>query len=353
MAIDTDASAAVVPSEPVKRSATIYDIAHEAGVSAQSVSRFMRGFEQRSGTRAKIERALESLEYKPNLTARSLVTGRSHRLGALTHEINQVGPSQVLQGASAAARDAGYLLDIVALDMGNTDEITRALEMLQQHELAGVVALASTDQMRSAVAQIHVEVPVLLFSEQDEDDDAGSWLNGMPLALEHLVAFGHRRIAHIAGPSTWSAARNRLHAYEHVMSSKRLGPPLVAEGDWSAESGYRAAQQILATEAPTAIAAANDQMALGAMLALSEAGLSVPQDVSVTGLDDTPEAAFFSPPLTTVRVDFPAEGRRAVNDLLERLRAEETVDSTPHPLELVVRRSTASPRKPGPSHWTR
>lgn len=326
-----------------RRPATIYDIAHEAGVSAQSVSRFMRGFAQRSGTRAKIERALESLEYKPNLTARSLVTGRSHRLGALTHEINQVGPSQVLQGASAAARDAGYLLDIVALDMGNIDEITRALEMLQQHELAGVVALASTDQMRSAIAQVNVEVPVLLFSEQDEDDSAGSWLNGIPLAMEHLVDLGHRRIAHIAGPVTWSAARNRLHAYEHALSAHGLGPGLVVEGDWSAESGYRATRTLLEGEVPTAIAAANDQMALGAMLALAEAGLSVPGDVSVTGLDDTPEAAFFSPPLTTVRVDFRAEGRRAVNDLLTRVNAEETVDSTPFPLELIARRSSAPP----------
>lgn len=235
-------------------------------------------------------------------------------------------------------------LDIVALDMGNTDEITQAIEMLQQHELAGVVALASTDQMRSAIAQVHVDVPVLLFSEQDEDDDAGSWLNGMPLVLEHLLELGHRRIAHIAGPSTWSAARNRLHAYEHVMTAKRLGSPSVAEGDWSAESGYRAARELLRGEAPTAIAAANDQMALGAMLALTEAGLSVPGDVSVTGLDDTPEAAFFSPPLTTVRVDFRAEGRRAVNDLLQQLHADETVDITPRPLELVVRRSTAAPR---------
>lgn len=343
MAVGVGARASVALPEQAKRPATIYDIAREAGVSAQSVSRFMRGFEQRSGTRSKIERALESLEYKPNLTARSLVTGRSHRLGALTHEIDQVGPSQVLQGASAAARDAGYLLDIVALDMGNTDEITQAIEMLQQHELAGVVALASTDQMRSAIAQVHVDVPVLLFSEQDEDDDAGSWLNGMPLVLEHLLELGHRRIAHIAGPSTWSAARNRLHAYEHVMTAQRLGSPLLAEGDWSAESGYRAARELLRGEAPTAIAAANDQMALGAMLALTEAGLSVPGDVSVTGLDDTPEAAFFSPPLTTVRVDFRAEGRRAVNDLMQQLHADETVDITPRPLELVVRRSTAAP----------
>lgn len=342
MAIDI--SEQIAPA-PARRPANIYDIAREAGVSAQSVSRFMRGFEQRSGTRAKIERALEGLEYKPNLTARSLVTGRSHRLGALTHEIDQVGPSQVLQGASTAARDAGYLLDIVALDMGNIHEITRALEMLQQHELAGVVALASTDQMRAAIEQVSVDVPVLLFAEEDEEANVSTWLNGMPLVLDHLIGLGHCHIAHIAGPSTWSAARNRVHAYEHAMAAQNLGTPQIAEGDWSAESGYRATKELLRKGTPTAITAANDQMALGAMLALTEAGLSVPGDVSVTGLDDTPEAAFFSPPLTTVRVDFRAEGRRAVNDLLIKLQTEETVDTTQQPLQLIARRSSAAPRQ--------
>lgn len=327
-----------------RRTATIYDIAREAGVSHQSVSRYMRGIDQRSATRSKIERALETLEYKPNLTARSLVTGRSHRLGALTHEIDQVGPSQVLQGASAAARDAGYLLDIVALDMSDTGEITRALEILLQHDLAGVVALASTDEMRSAIAGLAVDVPVLLFSEQDEDAGPGQ-LNGIPLAMEHLIALGHRDVAHISGPLTWSAARNRRLAYERLVAERGLVSTGDVEGDWSAESGHRATRELLALGRPTAIVAANDQMALGALLALSEAGFDVPGDVSVTGLDDTPESAFFSPPLTTVRVDFRAEGRDAVNALLRSVHAPEVIDSTPEPLTLVARRSTGPARR--------
>lgn len=328
-----------------RKPATIYDIAHEAGVSHQSVSRFMRGIDQRSATRAKIERALETLEYKPNLTARSLVTGRSHRLGALTHEIDQVGPSQVLQGASSAARDAGYLLDIVALDMGNAGEIARALEVLLQHDLAGVVALASTDEMRGAITQLSLDAPVLLFSEQEEDEVAGpSDLNGVPLAMEHLLSLGHRDFAHIAGPPTWSAARNRRLAYEHLVRVEGLSSVGVVEADWSAASGYRAMRELLSRGRPTAVVAANDQMALGAMLALSEAGLDVPGDVSVTGLDDAPDAAFFSPPLTTVRVDFRARGRRAVHDLLHGIGAPEVVDDSPEPLTLIARRSTAPPR---------
>lgn len=327
-----------------RRTATIYDIAREAGVSHQSVSRFMRGIDQRSGTRAKIERALESLEYKPNLTARSLVTGQSHRLGALTHEINQVGPSQVLQGASAAAREAGYLLDIVALDMGNTDEIAQALEVLLQHDLAGIVALASTDQMRAAIAQFTLDVPVLLFAEEEEPEAAhlASGLNGIPLVMQHLANLGHRRVGHISGPMTWSAARNRRRAYEEAVRTYALESVGIAEGDWSAASGHRAARQLVAHQSPTALVAANDQMALGAMLALQEIGLNVPADVSVTGLDDTPEAAFYTPPLTTVRIDFRSEGRRAVKSVLAQAGAHESVDVAASPLTLMERRSTAT-----------
>lgn len=342
MALDAEVPLLAAPAQP-RRTATIYDIAREAGVSHQSVSRFMRGIDQRSGTRAKIERALESLEYKPNLTARSLVTGRSHRLGALTHEINQVGPSQVLQGASAAAREAGYLLDIVALDMGNTDEIAQALEVLLQHDLAGIVALASTDQMRAAIAQFTLDVPVLLFAEEEEPEDARatSSLNGIPLVMQHLVNLGHRRVGHISGPMTWSAARNRRRAYEDAVQTYGLESVGIIQGDWSAASGHRAARELLAGQTPTALIAANDQMALGAMLALQEAGLKVPTDVSVTGLDDTPEAAFYTPPLTTVRVDFRSEGRRAVNSLLAQAGADESIEVSASPLALVERRSTS------------
>lgn len=332
---------------PARKTATIYDIAREAGVSHQSVSRFMRGIDLRLGTRQKIELALEHLEYKPNLTARSLVTGKSHRIGALTHEIDQVGPSQVLQGAGAAARDAGYLLDIVALDMGDEGEIAQALEVLLQHDLAGLVALASTDQMRAAVAKFALDIPILIFAEEEKRDGANDSdrLNGIPLVMRHLLGLGHREFAHIGGPATWSAARNRRRAFEEIVAECGLSAVGRLEGDWSASSGYVAAQVLLRDHVPTAIVAANDQMALGAILALNELGLRVPEDVSVTGVDDIPESAYFGPPLTTVRTDFKSEGRRAVNALLTQSGADVRSKTVSSPLELVVRRSTAKPRR--------
>ncbi len=326
-----------------RRAGTIYDIAREAGVSHQSVSRFMRGFALRAATRTRIEAALETLEYKPNLTARSLVTGKSHRIGALTHEINQVGPATILQGASAAARDAGYLLDIVTLDVADAREIDQALELLLQHDLAGVIALSSTDHMRAAFADTSFAVPAVLAGESDEPDDrtsdTGGW-EAISLAVNHLATLGHRQFLHLSGPVAWSAARNRRRSYERAVQGAGAVSLGILEGDWSAQSAYDAITQLSADALPTAIVAANDQMALGAMHALHARELMVPEAISVTGVDNTPESAFYSPALTTVSLDFFAQGQAAVHALLQR------IDDTPPPTtnvtvaQLITRRST-------------
>ena len=137
----------------LSKPATIYDVAKLAGVSHQTVSRFIKGYQGiRPATRDKVVSALDQLGYRPNLTARSLKSGRSHRIAALTHEINQIGPSRIVQGASMAARQAGYLLDIIALDMGDPAAIQEALDLAAQLDVAGVLALASTDEMAEAFA---------------------------------------------------------------------------------------------------------------------------------------------------------------------------------------------------------
>ncbi|MBT2551759.1 substrate-binding domain-containing protein [Arthrobacter sp. ISL-5] len=168
---------------------------------------------------------------------------------------------------------------------------------------------------------------------------------GFPALIEHLASLGHQRFLHIAGPTTWSAARNRSRAYEAAIAEQGLQSEGIVFGDWSASSGYESMSRIAADLQATAVVAANDQMALGAMLALSEQGISIPGDVSVTGVDDIPEAAYFSPPLTTLRVDFAAQGRAAVQELLGQ------INRTPRPYgdvlasELITRRSTG--RAPG------
>lgn len=327
--------------------ATIYDVARAAGVSHQTVTRYLNGFEGiRPDTRERVMDALRRLDYRPNLTARSLTTGKSHRIGALTHELDQFGPSKVIQGAAAAARDAGYVLDIVTLDMRDRSSIAEALELLRLHDLAGILALASTDEMTRAFEATEFSTPVFIGAEPDEAVRASaSQLTavGFPALIAHLHALGHRDILHIAGPSTWSAARNRAQAFESALSTFGLHPAGLLHGDWSARSGYEAVKSLGTRIGATAIVAANDQMALGAMLALAEAGLRVPQDVSVTGVDDIPDAAYFLPPLTTLRVDFAGQGRAAIAQLIARVTGDAVPETTTLHSELVVRRSTGRP----------
>ena len=331
-------------TDPERRPATIYDVARVAGVSHQTVSRFLKGYPGiRPDTRERVARALESVDYRPNLTARSLTTGRSHRIGALTHEIDQVGPSKIAQGASLAAREAGYLLDIVTLDMTNHSAIDDALALVRQHDLAGVLALASTDEMTRAFERTRFRVPAFIAAEADDERGAHrSQLSsvGFPALVAHLADLGHRNFLHIAGPTNWSAARNRVRAYEEAIQRRGLSSVGVMHGDWSAQSGYEAIKSLSGDIGATAIMAANDQMALGAMLAVSELGLQIPRDVSVTGVDDIPEAGYFSPPLTTLRVDFKAQGRAAVAQLLGRITDVEPQTFPVLASELVVRSST-------------
>lgn len=330
------------PAAPAKP-ATIYDVAQVAGVSHQTVSRFLKGFEGiRPETRERVVRALDELGYRPNLTARSLKSGRSHRIGALTHDLSQVGPSRVAEGASAAAREAGYVLDLISLDVRNPRAIEESLELITQHDLAGVLALSNTDEMTRAFETTEFRVPAYIHTEADDAiTNQPSDLAGMGIAalMSHLAELGHRTLLHIAGPQNWAASRNRVRAYELGLARHGLRSAGVLVGDWSARSGYEAIASLAEIPA-TAIVAANDQTALGAMLALKERGLRVPEDVSVVGIDDIPEAAFFDPPLTTVRIDFDSRGRQTLLTLLAQIEHTEirTVDVPPP--RLIVRRSS-------------
>jgi LacI family transcriptional regulator len=332
-------AAAPAPAKP----ATIYDVAQVAGVSHQTVSRFLKGFEGiRPETREKVVRALDELGYRPNLTARSLKSGRSHRIGALTHDLSQVGPSRVAEGASAAAREAGYVLDLISLDVRNPRAIEESLELITQHDLAGVLALSNTDEMTRAFETTEFRVPAYIHTEADDaithqpSDLAGV---GIAALMSHLAELGHRTLLHIAGPRNWAASRNRVLAYELGLARHGLRSAGVLVGDWSARSGYEAVASLAEIPA-TAIVAANDQTALGAMLALKERGLRVPEDVSVVGIDDIPEAAYFDPPLTTVWIDFDSRGRQTLLTLLAQIERTDVRTVEVPPPRLIVRRSS-------------
>lgn len=323
------------------RPATIYDVAELAGVSHQTVSRLLKGFSGiRPETRQRVEQALETLDYRPNLSARTLTTGRSHRIGALTYEIDQVGPSRIVQGAAAAARRAGFVLDIVTLDAADEDGIEKSLEVVNQHDLAGVIVLASSDEMTAAFNRTVFRVPVYLSSDEDGMRGAGSGSLAAAIdeVIEHLYRNGHRRFFHVGGPSNWLAAQNRFVDYREALARRGLESAGSFFGDWSAASGFAAVEAL--PPAVTAIVSANDQMALGALLALDRRGLRVPEDMSVSGIDDIPEAEYFNPPLTTIHLDTVAQGAVALARLLEQISPGEFVIPATPPARVVLRAST-------------
>lgn len=332
--------------ESVERPATIYDVARAAGVSHQTVSRLLKGYPGiRPETRDRVDVALRELGYRPNLTARSLTTGRSHRIAALTHEITQVGPSKILEGANMAAREAGYLLDVITLDVHDPAAIRESIDLALQLDVAGVLALASTDEVTKAIKKVAFRVPIYLAVDDYKLPAASApTASGLFAVMSHLADLGHRDVVHIAGPPSWVGARNRVHEYEEAVEQLGLRSRGIIHGDWSAKSGYEAIESLPADLPATAYVAANDQTALGVILALTERGLRVPDDVSVTGVDDSAEAAYFSPPLTTLRLDFTTGGKDVVHQLLALIDGTEPPPRPPRRSELIVRRSTGPVR---------
>jgi LacI family transcriptional regulator len=325
------------PADRSTKQPTIYDVARLAGVSHQTVSRLLKGDSGiKPANRERVLQALAELDYRPNLTARSLATSRSHRVVALTQEITQVGPGKVAQGASEEARAHGYVLVIIALDVGDRANIEAAVKLVNQHDVAGILALASTDELHDAFESTTFHVPVVIPFEEDPRIDA------MAELVDHLVQFGHRNFLHLAGPAGWASARNRLRDVEQALSARGLALGGVVHGDWSPKSGYDAVRALGAHLPYTAILAANDQMAIGAILALADNGLRVPEDVSITGMDDIPEAAYLRPPLTTVRLGLEEEGRKTFRRLLTLMTGEET-ELRPTPAKVILRQSTSPP----------
>ena len=332
------------------KSATIYDVADLAGVSHQTVSRFLSGYEGiRPGTREKVERALTELNYRPNSAARLLRARRTNRIGYLADRIDQSGPSRTLVGASQAARDLGYVLDVVPIDGGDEASITVALDIITQDQVAGIVISAQTREARAALDRRALPIPIA----RDFDLYVGATTEKVNesagrIAAEHLLDLGHRRVAYVAGPSSWTASIDRASAFSDAIHAG--GGTVVAtdEGDWSARSGHAAGVRLARQAAEfTAVATANDAMAIGLLAAFAAAELRVPGDVSVIGTDDTPDAEFMSPPLTTVAMHFGFEGRFVVTSLVAQLegRPPEGMPLLPTP-EVVARASTAAPRTP-------
>lgn len=329
------------------RGANIRDVARAAGVSHQTVSRVINDHPSlREDTRRRVLEAMERLSFRPNRAARALVTSRSGILGALVSHGAEYGPAASLQAIEEAAADAGYSVDIANLERTDRSSIVAALDRLMDHAVEGLVILAPQSQSLAVIEDLSIRLPFVTVHSTGPFSDhrlSVDQLAGARLATRHLLELGHRKILHLAGPEGWVETDARVQGYREEMDAWGIAPLEAPVGDWSAESGYRVGRALVRGRAFSAVFSSNDQMALGLVHALSEAGLEVPGDVSIVGFDDIPESAHFLPPLTTVRQDFPELGRRCVAALLGLLGGAPLPTQGDVAPELIIRSSTAPP----------
>lgn len=296
-------------------SVSMLDVAKAAGVSAQTVSRVANGSgEVRPETRRKVEQAMNALGYRPNYAARALKHGRFRDVGVVLFDMTEFGNAHVLNGVVDAARDRGYATTIRTFDAGRPPTLQEAYDQMKQLPVDGVVFVLEQAVLDFDTFAPTQDLPVVLISEEptnhcptiDSDQYGGS------IALvDYLLAKGHGTVYHIAGPSSSIAAQSRLRGWRDALRQQGIAVPSTYIGDWSADSGYQAGLALAHEHDCTAVYAANDQMAYGAMVGLREAGKSVPEDVSVVGVDDSLGGVVPRLELTTMRIKFNELGRAA------------------------------------------
>ncbi|MEA4943780.1 MAG: LacI family DNA-binding transcriptional regulator [Propionicimonas sp.] len=332
------------------RPATIRDVAARAGVSKSLVSLVLRGDPHVSASRREaIQRAMDDLGYRPNLTARSLSRSRSDAVGVLLNDLRNPWFVDLLAGLATTLRSAG-LVPLMADSHTDQRIGVRSVDSLVRQGVDALVVVGTTSDPE-AVAAASQELPVVLAGTREpvlpsvdvvvNDDRAGA-----ELATGHLVELGHTRIAHLQGPGLIGSLR--AQGYQAVLREAGLSPTVFLEpGGMSEESGYAATRRVLdRPEPPTAILAFNDIAAIGALSALDDRGLRVPQDVSVVGYDNTYLARIRHLSLTSVDNGNFAVGVQAGRCLVSRLEGR-SGDGELHlvPSSLVVRGSTgAAPR---------
>lgn len=327
----------------------MHDVAALAGVSHQTVSRVLNDHTRvRPETRQRVLDAIAQLGYRRNSAARALVTRRTGTIGVVTSGSALFGPTSTLIALEHAARDAGLFVSVATVPTWRADQVSTVLEHFMSQGVDGVVVIAAHDDAVVAVQAFDEPVPIVMVGPKNLPGPLHSvavdQYAGGRLAVRHLLELGHRDVVHLAGPVDWLDARWRIEGWRDELAAAgiRAGEPI--PGDWSAQRGYDVGRELASGELPTAVFAANDQLALGLLRAFAEAGLRVPTDVSVVGFDDVDGSAHFFPPLTTVRQEFGALGRRCMELLLGAI-AGECVDSGLIAPSIMVRASSGPPRR--------
>lgn len=332
---------------------TIRQVAQEAGVSTQTVSRVLNNRpDVAAETRERVQQVINQLAYKPSAIARSLIRRRSQAIGVVIAELGQYGPMRRLLGMEQAATELGYSLHLSLVHQPEMDNGDQLLDELLAWHVDGIVwAIPEIDHSRVWLQRkaSQLPVPIVLICEQplynehavSIDNRAGGFL-----ATHHLLAQGYQHIGIITGPLNWAAAQQRQLGWQEALATYQNQQ--IFEGDWSAASGecglHHLRQQYPEMDA---VFVSNDQMALGVLQAAHQLGLRVPEDLGVIGFDNIPEAGYFYPPLTTIRQKLMDQGKIMVQRLIEMIEAKQNKTALSPAVtiilqpELVIRKSSA------------
>ncbi|MCE1173688.1 MAG: LacI family DNA-binding transcriptional regulator [Propionibacteriales bacterium] len=333
---------------PGRRVPTVTDVARRAGVSAMTVSRVINQQARvAEDTRERVLAAMRELDFRPNLMAQGLASGRSRTIGVLTEDTTLWGPSAALHGIEIAAHDRGYAVTITHLTEGGPNAVARGANLMRSRSSEGVVLVQP--RMTANAEALPAGLPPMVAIHAGLQDNypliGVDQRLGARKATEHLLGLGHRTVHHLAGPTNWYESVEREAGWRRALAEAGVEINEPIHGDWSAASGYEAAGRLLEDPDVTAVFCANDEMALGFLHAAHERGRGCPSEVSIVGFDDNPMAEFFTPGLTTIRQDFNEIGRLSVELLLDMIesgtRTAEHITLEP---TLVIRASTAPPR---------
>lgn len=338
------------------RQITISQVAKEAGVSSQTVSRVINNRQEITPeTRQHVQEVIKRLGYQPNAIARSLSQRRSHTLGVVTSGLEYYGPSHILIGVEQGANQEGLSILLNLIHQPEKEDIGSIVNALISRQVEGIIwAVPQIGNNRSWFQEVipQLTIPVVFLSTQpggdlnvvEIDNRSGAYM-----ATEHLLKKGYRKIGLITGPLTWWAASERQRGWEDALTIAGIpfSESQIVEGNWSAESGEQGLHALLAKFPDVqAVFASNDQMALGLMRAARSLGKRIPEDLAVVGFDDIPESAFYYPPLTTVRQGLYELGQAAVKTFMKLRLSDQRDEPIPTAQtvwlqpQLVVREST-------------
>jgi DNA-binding LacI/PurR family transcriptional regulator len=333
----------------IVRNPAMTDVARLAGVSHQTVSRVLNDHPNvRERTRLRVQAAIAELGYRPNHAARALVTGRSRTFGVVAQNSTLYGPASLLAAFEEAAVEAGFAVSVASVNSLDRRSISEAVQRHRDQQVAGIVVIAPVTWANDAIDLLPPDIPLVTIDgdpARPEPLVTVDQVVGAQIATQCLLDAGHRTVWHVSGPDGWFDSAGRIKGWQATLERSGAEVPPLLSADWTAAAGYRAGQMLARMTEVTAVFTANDHLALGVLRALHEHGRMVPEDISIVGFDDVPEAGYYIPPLTTVRPDFDGVARTSLQVLLGQIdggdRRAERHTIVP---ALISRRSVGPPR---------